>query len=140
MDAVVVMRSDGTVAEWSDEAARVFGWDRADVLDQEMAQFIVPAHFRGRHHAGLKHYLTTGEGPVLRTRIEITALRRSGEEFPIELSISPVCLGSEEVFLAFIRDVSSSAATMEALKRRAPEPAFCPGAAGFQPRPPRWEA
>ncbi|KQY87902.1 MULTISPECIES: sensor histidine kinase [unclassified Brevundimonas] len=124
MDAVVVMRSDGTVAEWSDEAARVFGWDRADVLDQEMAQFIVPAHFRERHHAGLRHYLTSGEGPVLRTRIEITALRRSGEEFPIELSISPVRLGSEEVFLAFIRDVSSSKATMEALERRAHEAAL----------------
>ncbi len=124
MDAVVVMRSDGTVAEWSDEAARVFGWDRADVLDREMAQFIVPGHFRERHHAGLDHYLKTGEGPVLRTRIEITALRRSGEEFPIELSISPVTIGSEEMFLAFIRDVSSSKAAVEALKRRAHEAAL----------------
>lgn len=124
MDAVVVMRSDGTVAEWSDEAARVFGWGRAEVLNQEMAQFIVPGHLREQHYAGLKYYLTTGEGPVLRTRIEITALRRSGEEFPIELSISPVYLGSEEVFLAFIRDVSSSKAAIEALKQRADEAAL----------------
>ena len=124
MDAVVVMRSDGTVAEWSEEAARMFGWDRADVLDQEMAQFIVPAYYRERHHAGLKHYLKTGEGPVLRTRIEITALRRSGEEFPIELSISPVSIGGGEMFLAFVRDVSVSKAAMDALTRRAHESAL----------------
>lgn len=124
MDAVVVMRSDGTVAEWSDEASRMFGWDRADVLDREMAQFIVPLHHRERHHAGLDHYLKTGEGPVLRSRIEITALRRSGEEFPIELSISPVNFGGEEMFLAFIRDVSSSRAAMQALTRRAQEAAL----------------
>ena len=102
----------------------MFGWDRADVLDQEMAQFIVPPHYRERHHAGLDHYLKTGEGPVLRTRIEITALRRSGEEFPIELSISPVSIGGGEMFLAFIRDVSVSKATMEALMRRAREAAL----------------
>lgn len=124
MDAVVVMRSDGTVAEWSHEAARMFGWDRADVLNLDMAQFIVPAHLRDQHHAGVNHYLRTGEGPVLRTRIEITALRRSGEEFPVELSISPVSVGSEEIFLAFIRDVSASKASMGELKRRADEAAL----------------
>lgn len=124
MDAVVVMRSDGTVAEWSDESARMFGWGRTEVLDQEMAQFIVPLHLRERHHAGLHHYLKTGEGPVLRTRIEITALRRSGEQFPIELSISPVTIAGEEMFLAFIRDVSVQKATMAALTRRAQEAAL----------------
>lgn len=124
MDAVIVMRPDGTVAEWSDEARRVFGWDREEVLDREMAQFIVPAQYRDQHHAGLHHYLQTGEGPVLRRRIEISGLRRSGEEFPIELSISPVSVSGEEMFLAFVRDVSHAKAAMEELRRQAAESAL----------------
>lgn len=124
MDAVVVMRSDGTVAEWSDEATRVFGWSRTDIVGQEMAQFIVPAQHRERHHSGLRHYLETGEGPVLRRRIEITGLKCTGEEFPIELSISPVSIDGEEMFLAFVRDVSEAKAALATLTRQAHEAAL----------------
>ena len=71
-----------------------------------MAGLIVPPQYRGAHRAGLAHYMATGEGPVLRRRIEITALRRNGEEFPIELSITPVSVNEGGVFLGFIRDIS----------------------------------
>ena len=55
---------------------------------------------------GLQHFLKTGEGPVLNRRIEITALRRDGEEFPVELSITPLKFGDTWMFSAFIRDIS----------------------------------
>jgi hypothetical protein len=41
----------------------------------------------------MEHFLATGEGPVLGKRIELTALRRTGEEFPVELTIAPIQWG-----------------------------------------------
>jgi signal transduction histidine kinase len=56
----------------------------------------------------MKHYLKTGEGPVLNKRIEITAKRRSGEHFPVELTISPIRYENDVNFSAFVRDISET--------------------------------
>src|ERR1044071_2703681 len=90
LDAVVVMNSDGTIADWNECATQLFGWSREQAIGRNMAELIIPAPHRAAHHRGLKQFLETGEGPVLGRRIEISALRRSGEEFPVELAISPV--------------------------------------------------
>ena len=119
LDAVIVMRKDGTVADWNGEAERIFGWVRAEVVDRQLAELIIPESYRHAHHKGLAHYLQTGAGPVLRKRIEISAVRRNGEEFPVELSISPVTDGDEVYFLGFIRDISERTRTQKLLQYEA---------------------
>ena len=60
------------------------------------------------HERGLRHFLATGDGPILRRRIEVTAVRRNGVEFPVELEVSPMKLGQNWIFSAFIRDITDS--------------------------------
>lgn len=106
LDAVVVMRTDGTVAGWNDVAARTFGWDFADADGQRMSDLIIPHRHRAAHERGLAHYLKTGEGPVLDVHFEIEALHRHGHELPVELSITRTQEFGEPVFLGFLRDIS----------------------------------
>ena len=54
----------------------------------------------------MARFRKTGEGPVLNKRFEISAVNKQGDEFPIELAISPVTIGGETHFSAFIRDIS----------------------------------
>ena len=68
------------------------------------------------HERGLRHFLATGEGPILRRRIEVTAVRRSGVEFPVELEVLPMMLGEDWVFSAFIRDITDSKRAEEKLR------------------------
>src|SRR5437016_7326245 len=89
LDPVIVMGSDGKVAAWSALAEQVFGWSADETVNRKMADLIIPDRYRDDHDRGLRHYLETGHGPLLRRRIEVMALRRNGEEFPVELSISP---------------------------------------------------
>ncbi|WP_296819441.1 PAS domain S-box protein [Brevundimonas sp.] len=121
LDAVVVIDAVGTVTAWNDAAERVFGWSRAEAIGSPMGPLIIPAHLRPAHEAGMKRFLETGQGPVLRRRIEITALRRSGEEFPIELIITPMGPLENLQFLASIRDISPEKALLRTLERRATE-------------------
>jgi PAS domain S-box-containing protein len=121
LDAVVVMNSDGTVADWNDRAAELFGWSREQAIGRPMAELIIPPQHRAAHHRGLQHFLKTGQGPVLGHRIEISALRRSGEEFPVELAISPAHEDGGVFFVGCLRDISARIATQAAIRDAANE-------------------
>src|SRR2546425_8917082 len=95
----------------------MFGWSREEAIGQPLADTIIPAQHRDAHRRGLKHFLATGEGPVLNRVIEITAVRRSGVEFPVELTISPLTVGRKYVFTAFVRDITQRKEAEDRLKR-----------------------
>lgn len=121
LDSVVVMDGAGNVLEWNHQAEELFGFSRDEVMGQEMASFIIPHRYRQAHHGGLKRYLAGGEGPVLRKRIEISALNKAGEEFPVELSISPATHNGEPIFIGFLRDIRARIASEKLLAEQARE-------------------
>lgn len=110
LDAVVSMDHEGRVIDWNRAAERLFGHDRAAVLGREMGGLIVPPPLREAHRRGLARYLQTGEGPVLGRRIEITAIRADGSEFPVELAIIPISTEGPPAFTAHIRDITAGKA------------------------------
>ena len=54
----------------------------------------------------MKHFLKTGEGPVINKPIELSALKKNGSEFPVELKISTSKINDRYIFIGFIRDIS----------------------------------
>jgi PAS domain S-box-containing protein len=106
LDAVVVMKSDGVVADWNDCAVGVFGWSREEAIGRTLAELIIPERYRDAHRNGLRRYLETGQGEVLGRRIEVSGLRKNGEEFPVELSISPLQDGESILFVGCLRDIT----------------------------------
>ncbi|MGR9037336.1 MAG: PAS domain S-box protein, partial [Gammaproteobacteria bacterium] len=83
-----------------------------------LAETIVPEKNRHAHNQGLKHYLETGEGPVLQKRIEIDAMRKDGSEFPVELAIDVVKSQNEALFVAYLRDISQRKRNEDELERQ----------------------
>ena len=85
-----------------------------------MENLIVPDHHRADHLAGMNRYLKTGEKRVIgKGRIQLEARRKSGEIFPVELSISSAETRDGEVFISFARDISYRvAAERELIKAR----------------------
>ncbi len=108
LDAVIIMDAQGRITEWNAQAETIFGWPRAEAVSRRLSELIVPPQHREAHERGLQRYRQTGEGPVLGRRIEITALRRDGTEFPVELAITPLALSGGAHFSAFLRDITES--------------------------------
>ncbi|MDR3638355.1 MAG: PAS domain S-box protein, partial [Isosphaeraceae bacterium] len=106
LDGIVSIDDEGKVVEWNPAAEATFGYPRGDVLGRDMCDLLIPPPLRDAHRKGLSHYLATGEGPVLGRRIEITALRADGTEFPIELAITPIATDGPPSFTAYLRDIS----------------------------------
>src|SRR5688500_17779307 len=88
LDCIITMDHEGRILEFNPAAERTFGYSRPAVIGKDLAELIIPPHLREQHRRGLAHYLATGHGPVLGKRIDITALRSDGTEFPVELIIS----------------------------------------------------
>jgi PAS domain S-box-containing protein len=106
LDAIVTTDADSVITGWSAHAATMFGWSEDEALGRTLSETIIPPRHRAGHEAGVRRYLATGEGPILNQRVEITALRRDGREFPVELTVATARWGGQVVFSAFIRDLS----------------------------------
>jgi PAS domain S-box-containing protein len=100
------MTADGVVVDWNDRAVEMFGWSRGEAVGQSMAELIIPMRHRTAHRSGIRRYLETGQARVLGRRVEVSGLRKSGEEFPVELSISPLQDGESVLFVGCVRDIT----------------------------------
>jgi len=106
LEAVVTMDAHGIITGWNPQAEVTFGWQREEAVGRRMSDTIIPPEYRTAHERGLQHFMATGEGKVVNKRIEISALRRDGQRFPIELAICPLQLEDGWAFSAFIRDIT----------------------------------
>ena len=118
LDAVVVMNTEGGITDWNQTAEATFGWSRDEAIGHAMADLIIPHQHREAHNRGLATFLSTGHGPILRQRIEVTALDKSGREFPVELSVTPTEQFGSTVFLGFLRDISDRRRAEQVLERQ----------------------
>jgi PAS domain S-box-containing protein len=106
ISAVVVIDSHSKIVDWNSRAESMFGWLKEEAFGKDVAEIIIPPRYREAHVQGMKRFLSTGEGPVLNRLVELTALRRNGTEFPVELSISPMHSRDGIAFCGFITDIS----------------------------------
>ena len=117
LDAVLGIDGSGNVTEWNAQAETMFGWKRGEAVGRKLSELFIPHRYRDAHNKGLQHFLSTGEGPLLNRRIEITALHRDGTELPVEVSIVPYQIDGNWEFSGFVRDITEKKAA-EASTRR----------------------
>lgn len=119
LDAVVQMNAEGIITGWNTQAKNIFGWTHEEAVGQFLHEMIIPFQYREQHLRGMKHYLASGQGTVLNSRIEIVALHREGHEFPVELAITVIEAQGQHEFSAFIRDITAKKESEELIWKQA---------------------
>lgn len=115
-DAFIEMNSKGFVTDWNLQAELLFGWRRSEVIGQPLADKIIPPTFRELHKQGLKKFIDTGVSVIFNKRIQLSALRRDGSEFPIELVVWPILRDEAYSFNAFVNDITERKRVEKALR------------------------
>jgi PAS domain S-box-containing protein len=122
LDCVITIDHEGRILEFNRCAETTFGFDRDAVLGKQMVELIVPPALREAHRRGFARFLQSGShGSFIGNRIEITALRADGTEFPVELAITAMGAVNRPTFTAFIRDITSRKQNEQALRARVKE-------------------
>jgi PAS domain S-box-containing protein len=117
LDAIVVANTDGIILEFNDAAEAVFGFKADDAIGHDMSEMIIPEHLRAAHVAGMERFNRTQEPHLIgKGRIEITAIRKSGEEFPVEISIGMASDHRGTIFISYLRDITERVAAEQDLK------------------------
>jgi PAS domain S-box-containing protein len=105
-DAIIALDDSFRIVRFNRGAEQIFGWSEADMLGQPLDR-LLPMASRAVHRG---HVRTFAEGPsnarTMADRREIAGLRKNGEQFPAEASISRVTIDGERTFMVMLRDVS----------------------------------
>jgi PAS domain S-box-containing protein len=117
LDCIVTIDHEGRITEFNPAAERTFGHRREDVLGAVLGDLIVPPALRERHRQGMARYLATGQGVVIGKRVEMTALRADGTEFPVELAITRIPGDGPPSFTGYLRDITERKQAEERLRR-----------------------
>jgi diguanylate cyclase (GGDEF)-like protein/PAS domain S-box-containing protein len=103
-DAFVALDASGLVAEWSRQAEAMFGWSAADARGRRLTELVVPARHREASERGVARVLAGHEPDPVRR--EVTAVHRTGTEFPVELSVWARGEGPSRRVCGLVRDLS----------------------------------
>ncbi len=104
-DAVVSIDRQGHIARFNPAAERMFGYTQAEAIGQKV-QLLMPEPYVSEHDSYVARYERTGEAHAIGRIRTVTAKRKNGDIFPIELSVTEVKVDGEVRYGAFIRDIS----------------------------------
>ena len=114
-DALLLTDGEGRIVEMNHQGEALFGWDREDLIGREV-ELLMPAATRARHLASREAYLAAGAPRVMGVnRGPMFGLRKNGESFPIEVSLSPMEWEEGQLVAASVRDVTTRRQTEQAI-------------------------
>ena len=118
MDGIITVDEAQHVVLFNHAAETMFGWPRDEAMGAPLANFI-PARFRAAHAAQVERFGDTRTaarrmGGSLRI---VSGLRRNGEEFPIDASISQIEESGKRFYTVILRDITARLAAEDALRR-----------------------
>lgn len=116
LDAILTVDDDGRLVEFNPAAERMFGYQKAQVFGTPLSQIIVPPRLRKAHEEGYQRFVATRQKHIFNQRIELTAMRSDGTEFPVELTLTALNEDGLSLVTGFIRDISEQKRTQQEIE------------------------
>lgn len=114
-DAVISIDAAGKILFANPATTRIFGHDPAELIGRPLT-VLMPELLRKAHEKGFNRYLASGQRHINWQGTELTALRKNGQEFPVEISFGELSRDGQKVFTGFIRDISERKQAEEVLQ------------------------
>jgi PAS domain S-box-containing protein len=111
------------VIEVNPATERTFGYTAAEMVGRELIGLVVPPRERDAQRRAFRRYVEEGRGRVVTGRVEVTAMRKDGTEFPIDLALTRPDVPDQPLICCYIRDLTERQAAERALLRAAQEQA-----------------
>jgi diguanylate cyclase (GGDEF)-like protein/PAS domain S-box-containing protein len=115
-DAIVIVDDSDVITFWNQAAERIFGYASHEVMGRKLHDLIMPPRYRMDFERGFSGFIKNGEGQFVGKLREVVALRRDGNEFPMELALSSAKIKGRWLGIGLARDITSRKQAEEALR------------------------
>ncbi len=105
-ESILMIDDKGLITYSNKSAIKLFGYSEGELIGANMHSMIVPKRYRKEHFEAFEIFRKTGKGSIIGKIIALTLLKKSGEEFPVELSVSAVKMKGRWSAVGIIRDIS----------------------------------
>ncbi len=120
VDAIISSDSNDIITFWNQGATKIFGYSEEEALGKSVT-IIIPDQYKDLHRNGMKRFLESGRTSLIGRTIELQGLKKNGQIFPIELSLSYWKTTKGTFFAGIIRDISDRKEAEAALETRTEE-------------------
>jgi PAS domain S-box-containing protein len=115
MDAIITIDEKYRIQLFNHSAEKIFGYKANEILGKPL-DGLLPERYRAIHHTHVAHFGETGTTNREMGRLgRLYGLRSTGEEFPIEASISQVSVARGHLYTVILRDITERVKAEEAL-------------------------
>jgi len=116
-DAIIMIDHEGKISFWNNAARKILGYTRQEAIGSECHMILAPERYWKDYRKAFGRFSKSGRGSVVGKTIELTALKKNGREFPMELSVSSVKLKGAWHAIGIIRDITRRKKADDALQR-----------------------
>jgi PAS domain S-box-containing protein len=114
-DAMVIANKEGRIILMNPQTKKLFGYHQNELLDQHL-EILLPQRYRDRHMEHMANYFAKPQPRPMGIDLDLWGLHRDGSEFPVEISLSPLEMERDSLYIAIIRDVTTKKQAIEALR------------------------
>lgn len=105
-DAIIMIDEKGRTSFWNPAAEKIFGYTQEEVLNKELHPVIAIDQYLGDYKTGFEKFAATGKGSTIGKTLELTARKKDGTEFPVELSLSAIQMQEKWHAIGIVRDIT----------------------------------
>lgn len=105
-DAMVIVNKKGCIQLVNAQTEKLFGYRRGEIINQSI-EILIPDRYKAIHPSHRKGFFAEPRTRAMGADLELYGRKKSGDEFPVEISLSPIETEDGLLVSAAIRDISA---------------------------------